>query len=146
MKLEDFLGKLNINAVFLGGVRDWDSKIGTGDYYGATDFVTFMSDTEGWGLPPLEAAITRKPCITRRYTDFRGNPIFDEHYNGFEFLLSESEADSVDTKILYRVLDIIHDPKSYRSILENNLIKAKRYNIIIGIKKLLEAMDINIDQ
>jgi len=109
------------NLFFLGGTER------VADYIRAADFVTFMSEQEGWGMPPAEAAYLGVPCVVAPYTDQYGQPIFQEVYGGFDFIVDDNKGKTISQSTVDRAIDLVTDLSMGDQLRLNNKLKVARY-------------------
>jgi len=114
------------------------------DVLNISDFVCFMSDTEGFGLIPLEAAFMRKPVVVYDYKDIFTNSffMFREIYakQGFDFFVLKKDVPDYNfvKKVYVKIIQ-----KGYKQTLnKNKALALKYYNNKIGIKKLREIFNV----
>ncbi len=130
-RLEKISRKLGFsNLIFLNGVPAFGGDFRLTDYYNSADLVTFMSETEGFGLPPAESSLVGIPCVTTRYTDSRSHSVFDEVYGGFEFIMEEDRTgEGVSSEVIDQVVEAIEKPESWKEKKERNRRLVEKYSL-----------------
>lgn len=97
-------------------------------YISLATFTTFMSEYEGWGRIPAESALLEKMCVTSRYVNTEGEMVFDSEYCGFKLIHEDDPFDSgISNTTIGNVLQYIHNPESFKGIIQSNYIKAQQF-------------------
>lgn len=121
-ELEVLATSLGVRISFLGNI---DNPY---DIMSAADIVTFLSSIEGFGMPPAEAAYLGKPVVTSSYVNQLNNPIFNEIYGDFEFVVDDSGSGNISENTTAQVYEYLSQPEIWTPRLTSNKNKALRYS------------------
>lgn len=102
------------------------------DAYAHSDVVTFPSDTEGFGLPVLEAAANKKPLFVNKYVN-----LGEITSKGFEFVTINKRVTKRAVKKLYELLT---NAKKKREVTKKNFELAYKHYSLEAIGKQLEPI------
>lgn len=118
------------NLIFLNGVPSHGGEFQLADYYKSANLITFLSQVEGFGLPPAESAIVGVPCVSSRFIGSRGHQVFDEVYDGFDFIIEQDlHSDRVSPVTIERAVDVINHPNDQEESRLHNKQSVERYNL-----------------
>ncbi len=124
IRLEKKSRLINYNRiVFLGGLSNTNAPLRVSDYLNPNfaNIITFMSKYESFGLPPMEAAYCRIPCVSTAYTDEMGMPIFNNIYKDFKFIVDDlSDDNSVNDQTVNDVIKILTNTRLRKLTTEYN--------------------------
>ncbi|MFH2085926.1 MAG: hypothetical protein ABII21_04040 [bacterium] len=87
---------------------------------GVADIVTFMSEIDAFGLPPLECSVAGLPCITAPFKDENGYPAFEYNYPGFSFVVDNQADNRVSDSTVDSVIRIANGSGNLMDKLEEN--------------------------
>ncbi len=148
-RLITYAKKLGLeNLFFLDGLTGECEFRRVSDYIrpGVANIVTFMSEIDAFGVPPLECSIAGVPCITSSFKDEKGYLSFDYNYRqqGFSFILDDVPGDIVSDVTLDQVTRIAVNPGIITTDLLNNQKLAEKKYGIENIRQELKTLLKNI--
>ncbi|MCC7303910.1 glycosyltransferase [bacterium] len=103
-KIQNIAKELGVANFFLK--RGLGYFVETAIYYAMADVVTYMSDIEGFGTIPAEAANSGVPLVTTYYKNILGDNVFEEAYPEYDAIITETgNTDLVLTDVVKKVVD-----------------------------------------
>ncbi len=125
------------------------------DIYQLADLVVFPSQTEGRGLPIVEASAAGVPIICSRYEphvvfdEVVGERLPDQDHIEFEFYPEEMSPEEIDADLLDRITEILLEPASQAERIEHNRVAVRhRFSfdaLQASIESVLAATRVNCE-
>lgn len=132
------------NLVFLNGLSGDGQFRRVTDYIrpGVANLVTFMSEIDAFGIPPLECSMAGVPCVTSSFQDELGYSAFDYNYgnHGFSFVLDDDPENFVSEDTLQKAVLFAKNPSLFDNNLSNNRRLAEEKYCEESMKKILLSL------
>ncbi len=116
-------------CIFLNRTQEGMRYRRMADYMLAADLIAAPSMQETFGMTIAEAALCRKPVITKPYLDGCAAAVQATTYGTFDLILEERLAIVPTDRVLQRTIDILGSTSTRTSMVEHNFPLAQQYTL-----------------